>query len=226
MKRIVIMIVFLSNVFFAQELNRFIDVNGRAEVMAEADLIEFNINVRVVAEKLADSREQNNIAVEELVKIFNEFAIDKDDYEISPIQFGKEYSYSREKRELIGYYSTVNVSVKLKELDNYYSFIERLSQNNMFEIVRSRYAVSELQKYHRQATIDAVKAAIEKAEYIAESMNLSVGKIIQITELDANHYIPVAMNTVRSDMAGAGEEVAGKVSVARSVNMKVELTDK
>ncbi|MGD8780638.1 MAG: SIMPL domain-containing protein [Ignavibacteria bacterium] len=222
-----ILILFLLPCFYslnAQDLSRFIDVNGTAEIVAEADHIFFNVQIRNVAETLEQSKQVNLNASDELVKILNEFNIAKEDWEISPIKFGKEYSYMSEERKLIGYFSQVNVTVKLRNFTDYYEFITKLSKNSLYEVVSSGYGVSDLIKYHKEATIKATKAAKEKAEYIAESMGVKVGKIIQIKEHDLFESYPKPLNSVTM-IAESKEDISGKVKISRSINMKLEIMD-
>ena len=227
MKKIFVMMLFIFSIsIYAQELSRFIDVNGTSEVMTEADYIHFSIIIRSVAETLEKSKQENINASDELVNILTDFNISKGEWELSPIKFGKEYSYSNNERKHVGYYAQVNVSVKLKNMSDYYSFINALSKNKLYEISNSYYGVSDLLKYHREATINAVQAAREKAEYIAKSMGVKLGKIIQIKELNQFETYPNALNAVTNQAGGNSyEEISGKVSINRSVNLKIEIID-
>jgi len=227
MKKIFVLLVLMcSSSFFAQELPRVIDVNGTSEVIAQADYIYFIINIRNVAKTLEASRQNNITASDELVKIINKFQIAKDDWELSPIRFGKEYSFAKGERNFAGYYSQIGVTVKLRDLNNYYAFINELSKNELYEITRSDYGVTDFTKYRKEAVIKAVQAAKEKAGYIAENMGVKTGKIIQIKELERPEAFPnsYAVNAVAA--AGSSQEnISGKISVNASVNIKVELLD-
>lgn len=227
MKKISILILLLfSTSFYAQEFSRFIDVNGTSEVTAQADYINFAITIRNVAETLEESKQININASGELVDILHDFNIAKNDWELSPIKFGKEYSYSNNERKQVGYFAQVNISIKLKNMSDYYSFITALSKNKLYEISGSSYGVSDLLKYHKEATINAVQAAKEKAEYIAKSMDVRIGKIIQIKELNQFESYPNPLNAVKN-MAGGrpDEDISGKISISRSVNLKIEILD-
>lgn len=225
MKKTVLLIsLLLAGILQAQETQHFIDVNGTSEIMAQADFIFFNINIKNVAETLEESRLVNTKVSKDVVAIFNEFKISKEDWEISPIKFGKEYSYSREERKLIGYFSISSVTVKLRNLTDYYSFTSKLSKNTICEITNSDYGVSDIVKYNREAIIGAAKAAKEKAVYIAESLGVKLGKIIQITEANQFQQRPNPFNSVTRE-SGSTENISGKVSIKRTVNMKLEIVE-
>lgn len=224
MKKILLFTLLLTSFISAQDMPRYIDVNGTSEISARADYINFVINIKNVAATLEESKQTNINASNSLVDIFDNFKISEEDFEISPIRFGKEYQYKKGERELLGYYSIVNVTVKLKQLNDYYAFISELSKNSLFEITRSDFGVSGILKYHKEATINAAKAAKEKAEYIAQSMGVKLGKVIQITELNPYQSRPTPLNTYKA--AGSSQEnISGNVSVSRSVNVKFEIID-
>lgn len=221
--------VFISFLLFAisisaQELPRYIEVSGASQVFAEADEIFFNIRIHNISESLEDSRKINVESTNALIEIFKSFKVAKDDWEVSPVKFGKEYSYAGNEKKQIGYYTNVLVSFTLKDFDNYYALIKRLSANPLFEIVQSDYKVSHFLALHKKATINAVQAAKEKAEYMAQSLGLKVGKVIQITELNQPESYGHPLNTV--SLAGrSDEQVSGKISITRRVQMKIELID-
>jgi uncharacterized protein YggE len=227
MKKIfILMLLTFSTSIYAQEFPRFIDVNGTAEVITQADYISFSVIIRNVAETLEESKQINVNASNELVNILNDFKISKGEWELSPIKFGKEYSYSNNEQKQVGYYAQVNAAIKLKNMGDYFSFINALSKNKFYEISNSFYGVTDLLKYHKEATINAVQAAREKAEYIAKSMNVKLGKIIQIKELNQFETFPNPQNVVKNfDGGNQYEDVSGKISITRSVNLKIEIID-
>ncbi len=227
MKKIfILMLLIFSTSIYAQEFPRFIDVNGTAEVITQADYISFSVIIRNVAETLEESKQINVNASNELVNILNDFKISKGEWELSPIKFGKEYSYSNNEQKQVGYYAQVNAAIKLKNMGDYFSFINALSKNKFYEISNSFYGVTDLLKYHKEATINAVQAAREKAEYIAKSMNVKLGKIIQIKEFNQFETFPNPQNVVKNfDGGNQYEDVSGKISITRSVNLKIEIID-
>lgn len=224
-KIIVILLCVFFSTSFAQDIQRHINVSGNAEITVTADYIHFVIQIRNINESLKKSRETNVNASDELISILKEFKIKEDDWELSPIEFGKEYSYTREERKLIGYFSVVNVNVKLRVLEKYYEFISRLSENTLFEITQSEYGLSDYKKYHKEAIIKSAKAAKEKAMYLAESMGIKTGKVLQITEMSNFDPSPARMNNALLTKGGSAGNISGDIKISRSVNMQVEILD-
>ncbi|MBI9073512.1 MAG: SIMPL domain-containing protein [Melioribacteraceae bacterium] len=218
MRRIMLCVFILSCTLIAQNFQNNIEVNGTSEILAQADYINFVINIKNITESLEDSRKNNLEASTELKDIFIKFNIPSEDWELTPLKFGKEYTYTRDERKFVGYFAQSKMTIKLKQLDKYYDFISHLSKNTLFEITHSDYGVSNILKYHKQATIDAAKAARNKAEYIAESMGVKIGKVLEIIELNQFESYPNPFNTI-SVMAKSPEDISGKVSISRSVKI-------
>jgi uncharacterized protein YggE len=226
MKKILfIYFVLLSSSLFAQTQARFIDVTGTAEIIAQADHVHFLIEIKNVSDTLEVSRRNNLAASDGLVRTMKEFKIEKGDWEISPVKFGKEYEYRQEGRKFAGYYSQLTVSVKLRNLTDYYSFTTEISKNKNYEITQSEYGLSDMVKYNKQALLKAAQDAREKAEYIAESMNVKIGKINEIKEMNRFEAFPTPLNSTMNGAANATDNVSGKITITRSVNMKIELAD-
>ena len=225
LKKIIYLLLFIQFLVYSQELPRFIDVNGTSEIQVDADHIYFVVAIRNIAETLQESKDINTKTTEELVRVFNEYKLDKDDWEITPIRFGKEYSRGSNEREFIGYYSSTSISVKLRKIDDYFSFINKLSSIQNIEVVRSDYGLSENIKYNKEAILQATKDAYEKAKYIAESLDMDVGMIYQIDELNKNESYPNPFNSSTS-LRSSSENMVGKIKIVRSINMKIQLIDK
>lgn len=224
-KSLFIYFTLLSSFLFAQTSPRFIDVTGTAEIIAQADHVHFLILIKNVSDTLEASRKSNLAASDELVQIMNQFKIEKGDWEISPVRFGKEYEYKREGRSLLGYYSQVTVSVKLRNLSDYYTFTTEISKNKNYEVMKSEYGLTDISKYHKNAILTAVQDAKEKAEYIAGNMNVKTGRIMEIKELNRFELNSAQANSSTYVSVNNTDNVSGKITITRSVNMKIELND-
>ena len=157
LKQSIFLLLFNSTLLLSQDLPRYIDVTGTAEILADADHISFVIMNKNVAETLQESKDGNTTTTDNVIKIFNEFKLLKNDWEISPIRFGKEYLHNRDEREFIGYYSSNRITVKLRNIEDYFLFINSLSLIREIEVVQSEYGLTDILQYHKNATIQAAE---------------------------------------------------------------------
>jgi uncharacterized protein YggE len=142
------------------------------------------------------------------------------DVNISPVSLGRNYEYRDRERIQKGFYTEIRVTFLLKEMGKYYELINRLSAYDYFEITGSEYIISDYEKQHRLTYEKALKAASEKADYMAVAMNIKVGEILEIEENNASQNYPNPYNTVTVESSG---NISGKVIIRRSVRVKFSI---
>lgn len=222
MKNLIVFVILLLSVNLdAQDVQKYINVTGKAEVTANADQINMNIQIRSIDSSIENSKKKNDKYVNELVNILNGIGIDNQDIEISPVTMGKNYEYEQGKRIQKGFYTNVVVVLSLKNLSKYYELIDKISLNDVYEIGGSHFGLSNYESLTKSAYQKALLAAKEKAEYMAQVMEVHLGDILEIDEQNTYHS-PAPVNTfAKEDYQSGG--ISGKVTVSRSIRVKFGL---
>lgn len=218
MKNLLFILLFSFTSLFAQEKN--INVNGTSELNLNADQINFSVQIKVINESIDGAKKNNDIYVKQLLQILNDSGIRHEDIEVSPISLGKNYEHSERERIQKGFYATVNVTFKLKDLTKYYDLTNKLAGNENFEVVSS-YDISNYEAQNQKAFEDALKAAKEKAEYMCNALGLSLGDVMEIDATGNSQLYPNSINS--GIIRGSDYQNAipfGKVTIARTVRVK------
>lgn len=219
------MILILFTICFisanAQEDQKYININGTSELIREADLIDFTIEIKTIDESVEASKNTNDKNLEELLTILKNFGINSEDVEVSPIKLGKNFEYNERQRQQIqkGFFVEVEVSFLLRDLNKYYELSNKLATSNEYAIIRSSYGISDYELQHKTAYVNALKAAKEKAEYMAKSLGLNLGEVLEIDENNLWESYPNLTNTVNIESPQVGN-ISGKVTLRRSVRVK------
>jgi uncharacterized protein YggE len=100
----------------------------------------------------------------------------------------------RKKNKKDELYASISYQVKLKSAAQVDQLVDQLDDNatNNFYIARTSH--SKLEEFKKNLKIQAVKAAKEKAIYLAEAINERVGEAVTINE--PNEYFQPYYNTV------------------------------
>ena len=206
---------------YAQENQKYININGTSELIREADLLDFTIEIKTIDESVEASKNKNDKNLEELLTILNNFGINSEDVEVSPIKLGKNFEYNERERQQIqkGFFVEVEVSFLLRDLNKYYELSNKLATSNEYAIIRSSYGISDYELQHKSAYVNALKAAKEKAEYMAKSLGLNLGEVLEIDENNLWESYPNLTNTVNIESSQVGN-ISGKVTLRRSVRVK------
>ena len=201
----------------AQDHQRSIEVNGTAEIALPADQINITVQIRTVDASVERSKKANEKQLKELLDIIEDAGIDPKEIRITPILIGKNYEYIDRERRHRGFFTELSVSFLIKDLSKYYELINDISKNNVYEVNRSEYLISDYEIQHRAAYEKALKAAKEKAEYMCKALGVSLGEVLEIQENSSWQTHTAASNTI--SIADAAS-VSGKVVIKRSVSVK------
>lgn len=219
MKKFLILILLFSfTIVNAKGKQKFINVTGTSELTVPADQITITVQIKTIAQSIEESKKNNDNSLNELVTLLKSVNINSDDIQISPISLGKNYEYKTGERVQNGYFANVDVSVLLKDLSKYYELTDKLSLSNDFEVMNSGYAVSNYEEQVKNVFEKALKAAKEKAELMAKTLNVNLGEVL---EIDENNFGggPVMLNSfAKEDFQQNG--ISGKVTITRSVRVK------
>jgi uncharacterized protein len=217
MKRLLLLVIFLSSFSYSQQDQKFINVIGSSELIKKADQMNFNVYIKTVDESIEASKILNDKYLVDLLIMIKEAGIRSEDTEISPLAFGKNYDRDGSQK---GYYTQTTISFLLKDLEKYYYLSNKLSSNNAFEI-SAEYSLSKYEQEHREAYVEALKAAREKAEYMTAAMNMKLGEVLEIEELTSPQALFNPLNVVSKE--NAGDNITGNVNIKRSVRVKFAL---
>ena len=228
MKTALISILIFTSILFCQNQTRFIDVHGVASQQIKADIIRFDIQIKTINENLENSKNANISIQSEIRQIFEKLSIQKSEWQISPLKFGEEFEFQGKPgiRVKVGYFTSASIKLGLTDFNKYYELVDALSKQEAIEIRSSGYGLKEYEKHHVATVKMAVAAAREKIEYIAETMGLKLGQILEISELKGNETYGLPFNTVRvsQDEMSTGA-IEGEVSIERVVYMKMSILE-
>jgi len=221
--KILLLIILFTIVTFAQQNKRYINVLGRAEMNVQADMISSRFEIRIIKQTLEESKNINQKITQTLFEVLKKLGIKKNDIEITPLIFGKNYSYKQQERIFNGFYSYTSVNVRVKDFDNYYKLIDKATGIEFLEMSYSNFGLAKKDFYTEKITNKAILSAKKKAEYIAKTMGVKLGKILEIDELDSDYgFAPV---NSYSKMDRAGQEMAGSVKLSKNVRVKYQIAD-
>ncbi|MDR3667777.1 MAG: SIMPL domain-containing protein [Ignavibacteriaceae bacterium] len=203
----------------AQENKRYINITGTSELILPADQMTFTVQIKTINDSIEESKKVNDNHLNELISLLKSAGILSNDITKYPITLGKNYVYKNNETIQKGFYTEVTVSFLLKDLSKYYEVTNKLSSGNDFETVRSVYNVSDNELQNKIAYQKALKAAKEKAENMAATLGLKLGRVLEIDETNSAPVytnMPNALTVVNSQDVN----ISGKVTIRKSVRVK------
>jgi uncharacterized protein YggE len=206
----------------AQENKRYINITGTSELILPADQMTFTVQIKTINDLIEESKKANDNHLNELISLLKSSGIISTDITTSPITLGKNYVYKNNENIQKGFYTEVTVSFLLKDLSKYYELTNKLSSSNSSGNINSNYNISDYELQNKLAYQKALKTAKEKAEYMASTMGVKLGDILEIDETTNGNNIsnyPNPFNTV-TVIDSPNNNSSGKVTIKRSVRVK------
>lgn len=225
LKSLLVVIAFcFSGASYSHEISQpHIDVFGSAKEQVVPNVMNWNLKVENKEASLEGVSEKHSKIVSQLLKVIESKGVVKKTIQTSGMSFGENIVYRDRSRVQEGYLASTVISFKLTNFKQYQPLWLALSQINGVSVSGVSYDYKqriELQNKVRQL---ALLAAKEKAQAMAETLNLNIGDAISISEID-NSYSGSNRSNVLSYSEGAGQSSSSVVAPGTiSISMKVKL---
>lgn len=206
-----------------------ISVSGSAEIEAEPDFIEWTITITENHVNPVKAKELNDTKYEAVLKLAKDQKIKGDDQIAGLVSISKTYTRARPGEESTFKDYAVRRTVVLiqRDLDEFDEMLEKLAAARVEFGVE--YGTTKLQALKREARLEAVKAARDKAQAMARELDQRISRPLRVVEqgADAGFDLRDAISNSVSVRRG-GEQVGirrGAVSVRCSVRVEFLLID-
>lgn len=176
------------------KLPRTINVNGSAEMEVVPDEIYVQVELREYEKKLTGKVDIESIRNKFLAAV-KSIGLSESDISVQGYSGwdGNYWWYKKNKKQNpdmkagITYWVKVNSTAKMDEL------VSKMDDEATQNFFIAKVSHSKIQEFKKQLKIQAVKAAREKAIYLAEAIDEKVGEAITINEPNEIGYYPPPM---------------------------------
>ncbi|MBI4089747.1 MAG: SIMPL domain-containing protein [Candidatus Levybacteria bacterium] len=164
--------------------NDFLNVEGVGEATAIPDTALISLGVTKTAPTVLDAQNQANTVTNKLTEDLKKLGIDKKDIETINYSINPNYDYASGRQTTTGYVVTQNLQVKIKPIELTNKAIDTATSDgaNMVGGVTFTLNDEEKSKLEEQARKQAIQKAKEKAQSIANSAGIKLGRIINVQE--------------------------------------------
>ncbi|HEX8314694.1 MAG TPA: SIMPL domain-containing protein [Flavisolibacter sp.] len=182
----------LSLTSFAQNIPnpypRTITVNGSAEMEITPDEIYVQVHL-----KEYDKKGGGKVAIDKIRQDFltavRSLGLPDTSITVSGYDANNYNPWWRKKNKKEELHASITYQVKLRNTAQVDQLVDKLDDNATQNFYISRTSHSKLEEFRRTLKIQAVKAAKEKADYLAEAVNTKIGVPVTINE-PGEYYQP------------------------------------
>ncbi|HTK85712.1 MAG TPA: SIMPL domain-containing protein [Patescibacteria group bacterium] len=244
----------LSGPVYAQNasaISRTITVTGDAAVRVVPDQVQISMTAENRAADLMMAKAQNDQAVKALVEYATKTLgiearhVQTDFLTVEPTyrtcNYDDEMSGKCSPLQITYYTVRKGVQICLKDLTKYEGLVTKALQLGINRIDDIQFVTTDLRKHRDKAREMAAKAALEKAQALATSLDMKVGKPITINAENYSSYYwhgnyggqrnnnsYMAQNAIQQAPAApmegdTGDLAIGQINVSAQVNVTYEL---
>lgn len=176
------------------KLPRTINVNGSAEMEVVPDEIYVMVELREY-DKKGGAKVDISTIKNDFIKAALSVGIADTNISVQGYQGwdGNYWMYKRNKKKNPDLKASITYQVKLSTTKKMDELVEKLDDEATQNFYIARVAHSKIQEYKKQLKIQAVKAAKDKANYLAEAIGEKIGEAITINDPNEVGGYPVPM---------------------------------
>ena len=204
---------------------RTITVTGSAEMEIIPDEIYVQVDL-----KEYDKKGQGKIAIDKIKQGFlntvKTLGIPDSLVSIAGYDGNNWNPWWRKKNKKDELYASVSYQIKLKNSKQIDDLVDRLDDNATENFFIQRTSSSKMEELRKKLKIEAIRAAKEKAGYLAEAIDEKIGLAITINE-PMEYYTPYVQNFRMANKAMAAESVADDAAAPvdfKKIKLKYDVT--
>jgi uncharacterized protein len=190
MKRIITGIIVFFNLISLSAISQETQIKQKtinASGIAEMEVVPDEIYVQIQLREY-DKKGGSKIDIDEIkndfLKAANTIGLNEDDISVQGYQGwdGNFWLYKKNKKKNLDLKASITYQVKLSSTKKMDELVQKLDDEATENFFISRVNHSKLQEFKKQLKIQAVKAAKDKAIYLANAINENAGEALTINE--------------------------------------------
>jgi len=206
------------NILTYEPYNPTINVEGVAEITAVPDIGVFNFTVEAENMDVATAQEESGEKINDITTFLkSEGGVEEKDIKTTGYNTYPRYEWERDtfctrgdcdsERVLKGYVVTQNVTVKARDTAKAGELIAGVGSRGATNLSGLNFEVDDIEGKKEEARLLAIKDAKEKAERLADELDVRLGDIISFNDNDGHYPMPMyaesrgGVATMAMDMA-------------------------
>lgn len=221
------------NTSSAYETNS-ITVNSSEKVTVVPDIAEVVYSVRTQAKEAADCQQKNAESVSQVIDLLKGLNIEEKSIQTSDYYMNPIYNYSGNTARVTGYEAITTLTVSDLPIDGLDNILSQSVSTGINTIESITYQASKYDESYHQALTNAVAAAYQKAQVLAEAAGCNVGKVMNIQETSGYSQARYSDNAlaskyrsmaVKEELAAdtAGSVMPGEIQVEASIMVEYQI---
>lgn len=201
-----------------------INVSGNSEITVDPDEAEVWAGISIVKLTAEDAQNEANKVINAIIDGLRYKGISEDDIATERLSLREERRWEAGKSTVVGWRATQTLKISTTDLNKVGPIVDVCVNNGANQIQNINFGLSEEkeQEIKKEAIAKATTNAKDKAEAIADSLDVRLGKVKSVSEA-SHYYMPYRFGMAEVAMDKAVEESAAimpdKVTVTGQISL-------
>jgi len=187
------------------DIQRTISITGEGKVTAIPDIAIVSLGLMTEKKSVSDAQTENSKTINTLIEKIKGLDIAKEDIQTTNYSIYPAYDWINGQQILRGYSVSQNIQVKIRQTDQVDDVLKIAGDLNLNQIGGLSFTIDNPETYKQEARIKALENAKEKADALAQVMNVKLGKVVSFSEGGGNVPQPYLDYTKAYGIGGGGE---------------------
>ena len=159
-------------------------VKGVGVITVKPDIAQLHLSINFTNKNVIEAKKQSDSLAAKVIKIAEQYKIDKKDISASELNIHRETEYhsAKQKQIFIGYQVNRNISLKIRNLDQYTEIMQTLINSGVNEVGYVTLLSSKEDELRQQAKEKAIKDVKNAVKSLARSFDVKVGDLYRVSE--------------------------------------------
>jgi uncharacterized protein YggE len=200
-----------------------ITISGEGKVIAIPDIATIQLGLVTEKKTVAAAQKENTDKMNQLNKQLKDQGVESKDIQTSNYSIYPQYDYNNGKQTLRGYQVSQTVNVKIRNLDKVGDIISAAGTLGLNQVGGLSFDIDEPETLKQEARIKALENAREKANALADIMDVKLGKVVSFNE-SSQYPSPIYKSYAMDSGIGGGAAVPAPDIQSGSMEIVIDAT--
>ncbi|TAK05405.1 SIMPL domain-containing protein [Patescibacteria group bacterium] len=202
-----------------------IAINGEGRVTAVPDVARISVGLITEGRDIATIQRQNTEKMNNLIAAVKTLGVADKDIQTTNYSIYPKYDYTDGRSILSGYTVNQNATVKVRDLSKVGAIFAKVGEIGANQVSGPDFTIDDPTALRDQARLDAIADAQMKAEALARSLGVRLGRVVGFSESGSG--APVPFYDLARGLGGAESAPpkieAGELDITSDVSLVFEI---
>ena len=206
---------------------RLLSLSATASLKVNPDSVHISTGIRTIAPTASNALRENSHAMDKILNILKGSGVSQNDIQTTSFSVGPYYDRARRRDNIAqaGGFQVVNmVTIRVKNIAALGAILDKVVGVGANRINSISFQVSQTEEMKQKVRKMALEKARKKAQFYAENMGVTLGRVMAISEnVSGRNPSPYMRSFAKSADSMSVPIVAGQGSLSATVHVRWEL---